>query len=1180
LGPDGSLYIATDAHIRRVGPDGIITTFAGDGVRGYSGDGGPASAARIWMVEVEGASIMTVLPDGSVVFADWGNNRIRRIDPSGIINTIAGNGETAPFRYGELATATSLGTPPIVAASPDGTLNFVADDREPTVARIAPPLQPKRLDASDELTIADGGVLQVFNAQGRHLRTVNADTGAVLAAFSYDTAGLLQSMVDVDNNVTRIERRTIGNSISIVAPGGQETTLSLSSAAQVTSIATAPDETTTFTYTAAGLMKTMTDPKRNTTQFSWNALGLLESDRDAEGGEQTLTRNETTNGYDIALATFGGRTKKYETRNLVTADITRKVIDAAGAPSFAMFGRAGTTQATFSDGTSVTNRQSADPAWGLPSPFTSATTVTWPSGRTLAMTATRTATFSSAADPRTLQTRTDTLVVNGKTTTRTFDRAALMETVTTPMGRTLRAILDPAGRTRRMEVPGVLPIDMSYDARGRLASMSQGTRGQAFGYNDKNELTSVTDALGRFVTFQYDAAGRLAKQILPDLREIGFAYDANGNLTSVSPPSRAEHTFEYNRVNLATDYVSPAVAGTDRTEYIYNVDRELEQIVRPDGSTIDLGYDSGGRLQSLVAASVARSFAYDAAGNLSLIAGGSASVSYQYDGSTLTQVTWSGSVSGNIDWTYDADSRLASESAVGDVATFTYDDDGLLMTAGALQLVRRPEGIIDYALLAGTYERFVRDGHGDLDELHQETPSRSFLAFDYSRDRLGRITGIMETREGADLAIGYHYDISGRLDEVTYPNVLVRYKYDSNGNRTAKELIGATSTVAETASYDNQDRLLNYDGTAYTYTPNGELFTTNNTTGTTRYNYDPLGNLLSVTLPDGTLIEYLIDAQNRRVGRKVNGAVTHHWLYADQLRIIAELDAAGVAKKRFVYGTRTNVPDYMVADGVTYRIYADHLGSPRMVVNVATGVIAQMRMYDEFGIVLTDTNPGFIPFGFAGGLYDSATQLVRFGARDYDAGTGRWTTKDPIGFHGGAANLYEYVNSSPVNTIDPLGLSGKLTIYSSYGGGSSGPAMFDSHSWIVYTPDNGAPTSYGTFGFGTPAPRGLNTNWELDHWNEYANRTKYTVFSRTTWLDDAQEAALMATIDAYRRQGDDAWTSGKTCSTFAGDAWRAGTGENLVSKTKKDRWPNPVTLSRSILQANDGLTARVNWREK
>ena len=74
--------------------------------------------------------------------------------------------------------------------------------------------------------------------------------------------------------------------------------------------------------------------------------------------------------------------------------------------------------------------------------------------------------------------------------------------------------------------------------------------------------------------------------------------------------------------------------------------------------------------------------------------------------------------------------------------------------------------------------------------------------------------------------------------------------------------------------------------------------------------------------------------------------------------------------------------------------------------------------YDVWGKVTRDTNPGFQPFGFAGGIYDPETRLTRFGARDYDAQTGRWTAKDPILFDGRDSNLYGYVFNDPVNFID------------------------------------------------------------------------------------------------------------------------------------------------------------------
>jgi RHS repeat-associated protein len=124
-----------------------------------------------------------------------------------------------------------------------------------------------------------------------------------------------------------------------------------------------------------------------------------------------------------------------------------------------------------------------------------------------------------------------------------------------------------------------------------------------------------------------------------------------------------------------------------------------------------------------------------------------------------------------------------------------------------------------------------------------------------------------------------------------------------------------------------------------------------------------------------------------------------------------------------VYGRGATSPDYMIRGGVNYRILSDPLGSPRLVVNTTTGAIAERIDYDEFGNVVSDTNPGFQPFGFAGGLYDPDTKLVRFGARDYDAALGRWTAKDPSLFGGGDTNLYGYALLDPVNLVDPSGLA-------------------------------------------------------------------------------------------------------------------------------------------------------------
>ena len=113
---------------------------------------------------------------------------------------------------------------------------------------------------------------------------------------------------------------------------------------------------------------------------------------------------------------------------------------------------------------------------------------------------------------------------------------------------------------------------------------------------------------------------------------------------------------------------------------------------------------------------------------------------------------------------------------------------------------------------------------------------------------------------------------------------------------------------------------------------------------------------------------------------------------------------------------------------------SDHLGSVRLVVNAATGSVAQKVSYDAWGRVLADTNPGLQPFGFAGGMWDGDVGLVRFGVRDYEAVSGRWTTKDPIRFGGGDGNLYAYAGNAPVDRTDPTGTIAPWVITGTLGG--------------------------------------------------------------------------------------------------------------------------------------------------
>ncbi|MCI0534038.1 MAG: hypothetical protein L0Z50_02300 [Verrucomicrobiales bacterium] len=168
-------------------------------------------------------------------------------------------------------------------------------------------------------------------------------------------------------------------------------------------------------------------------------------------------------------------------------------------------------------------------------------------------------------------------------------------------------------------------------------------------------------------------------------------------------------------------------------------------------------------------------------------------------------------------------------------------------------------------------------------------------------------------------------------------------------------------------------------------------------------------------------ISFTHDALSRRIEKRVDGAHAKAWLWSDGLKIAAELDVTNGVTARFIYAGDANVPSHVLKGTNTFRLITDPRGSVRLVVNAQTGEIARRLDYDEWGRVTRDTNPGFQPFGFAGGLYDPDTGLVRFGTRDYDAQTARWTGKDPSGFAGGDANLFAYALSDPVNLVDPSG---------------------------------------------------------------------------------------------------------------------------------------------------------------
>ena len=121
--PDGS-FVFTDAgndRVRRVSRDGIITTVAGTGQRGFGGDGGPATQARL-----DTPTGIVAAADGGFFFADSENDRVRAVSPSGLISTVAGTGSRGLRGDGGPALAAQLAFPSGLDATEDGSL-LIAD---------------------------------------------------------------------------------------------------------------------------------------------------------------------------------------------------------------------------------------------------------------------------------------------------------------------------------------------------------------------------------------------------------------------------------------------------------------------------------------------------------------------------------------------------------------------------------------------------------------------------------------------------------------------------------------------------------------------------------------------------------------------------------------------------------------------------------------------------------------------------------------------------------------------------------------------------------------------------------------------------------------------------------------------------------------------------------------------
>lgn len=311
-------------------------------------------------------------------------------------------------------------------------------------------------------------------------------------------------------------------------------------------------------------------------------------------------------------------------------------------------------------------------------------------------------------------------------------------------------------------------------------------------------------------------------------------------------------------------------------------------------------------------------------------------------------------------------------------------------------------------------------------------------SFQLRRDQNDRIVEKTETVKGKSVKWTYSYDKKGRLAEAHLDNRLVcQCHYDRDGIRQQDYFPMTHGSWTRNYRYTMDNRLQQAGDNGYTHDKQGFRSIWNHKGKYTLYKYAPDYRLLEVEKPDDKAVfEFTHDEEGQREAKFRNGKMVEAYKWLDFLRLAGFHD--GEDGYRFVYDGNERTPYAMQReDGVVAYLYYDQVGSLRVVADESGNVIKEI-LYDPFGDIIEDSNPDLrIPIGFAGGLHDRDLGFVRFGWRDYDTCTSRWTAPDPIGDAGGDPDWYGYCLDDPVNSNDPTGLLPPLALFGLGMGGAS-----------------------------------------------------------------------------------------------------------------------------------------------
>jgi len=662
---------------------------------------------------------------------------------------------------------------------------------------------------------------------------------------------------------------------------------------------------------------------------------------------------------------------------------------------------------------------------------------------------------------------------DGVFTSYEYDSARRLKKVSDSAGNYIEYTLDSIGnriQENTRDSGGQLKRTISrlYNTLGQLTTQADAQSNPTdFTYDARGNIDTVEDALGTVSDNIYDALDRL----IGTLQDVGgieaetkFEYDANHNLTKVTDPNGLDTTYTYNGFGDLVQLSSP---DTGVTTYTYDSAGNRASQTDARGITTTYQYDALNRLSQVgyPNSGLNVSYTYDvpqavcqagetfSVGRLTLMVDGSGSTQYCHDrfGQLVRKVQTTNGVALTLQYAYTKGGQVQSVTYPdGTLVDYIRNAQGQITEVG----VAPPSQAREVLLTQATYHPFGpiagwMYGNGRVIQRNVDLDYRPTsiqggpggLDLTYGYDAVGNLTSLAS---GSPPPLEYGYDALGRLTESRdgpAQAIIDQYTYDKTGNRTSYTDSLGTKTYAYPPT---SHRLSSVAGENRTYDPVGNTLSI----GMTReFDYNDAGRMSLVRNGGVVAMEYAYNGRGEQVRQHV-GTSEKLSIYDEAGRWLGDYGTSGVMAQQAIW--MDDMPVGASAGGQLYYIQADHMGSPRLVIERSRDVaVWKWDLKGEaFGSTLPDQDvdgdavPFILSLRFPGQRYDSVSGLNHNYFRDYSPVTGRYAQSDPIGLRGGVST-YTYVFGSPLQLFDATGLQARGMASTARGGAVPGYGPID-----------------------------------------------------------------------------------------------------------------------------------------